>query len=168
MTRSDIFHVGLVFDRSDPKAEKISTPFFADFVRLDGVAERFGHRTALFIERPAMRDDAFIRRAILYTDGKRGANCGTSRGTDRDLRDKHRQPFITVENGKIGRAGIEPDVGMSFSLRHFDWPQEHFVPGGRSSSAECLYQASAPSFLNHSMTLRSALKSSRRLPQPSQ
>ena len=58
---------------------------------------------------------------------------------------------------------------MSFSLRHFPTaPQQHVVPGGSNSSAECLYQASAPSFSNHLITLRSALKSSSRLLQPSQ
>src|SRR5256885_12695882 len=63
------FYVGLVLDAGDPKAEKIGAPFFADFVRLNGVAERFGHRAALLIKRPALRDDAFVRRARSYADG---------------------------------------------------------------------------------------------------
>jgi len=63
------FYVGLVFDTGDPEAQKIGAPFFADFVRLNRVTERFGHRTALFIERPAVRDDAFVRRPIFYADG---------------------------------------------------------------------------------------------------
>ncbi len=63
------FYVGLVLDAGDPEAEKVGAPLFTDFVRLNGVAERFGHRTALFIERPAVRDDAFVRRPIFYADG---------------------------------------------------------------------------------------------------
>src|ERR1700682_1088770 len=57
---------------------------------------------------------------------------------------------------------------MSFSLRHFVAPQEHFVPTGSNSSGVCWYHASAPSFSNHFTTLRSAAKSSRRATQASQ
>ena len=48
---------------------------------------------------------------------------------------------------------------MSISLRQFAAPQEHFVPGGSSSSAECVYQASAPSRSKNGSTWRSAAKS---------
>src|SRR2546425_12094507 len=41
---------------------------------------------------------------------------------------------------------------MSVSFRSFVLPHsEHFAPRGRSSSVECAYQASAPSFLKSSI-----------------
>src|SRR5258708_19795333 len=57
---------------------------------------------------------------------------------------------------------------MSFSLRHFSAPHEHFVPAGSNCSGVCLYHASAPSFSNHFTTLRNGTKSLSCLPQASQ
>ena len=42
------------------------------------------------------------------------------------------------------------------SFCHFAAPHAHFVPGGSSSSAECVYQASAPSRSKNGRTCRSA------------
>src|SRR5437868_3649325 len=57
---------------------------------------------------------------------------------------------------------------ISLSLRHFAQPQSQAVPLGSSSSAGCVYQASAPSFSNQRITCRSAAKSSSLLPHLSQ
>src|SRR5439155_217085 len=54
------FYVGLVFDGTDPKAKQIRTPLFADFDGIEGVPDRFGHRAALFVERPALGDDSVL------------------------------------------------------------------------------------------------------------
>src|ERR1700674_3472442 len=76
----------------------------------------------------------------------------------------HSSPFNTE---RFDEPESNQTSRMSFSLRHFVAPHEHFVPAGSNSSGECWYHASAPSFSNHFTTLRSDLKSSSRFPHAS-
>src|SRR6266849_4725141 len=62
-------YVGLVFDGADPKAEEIGAPLFANFNGVERIAERFGHRAALLVERPAVGDDAAIGRSVAHARG---------------------------------------------------------------------------------------------------
>src|SRR5258708_13894001 len=63
------FYVGLVFDGADPQAKQISAPLFTNFDGIERVAERFGHRAALLVERPAVGDHAAIRLRVAHTGG---------------------------------------------------------------------------------------------------
>src|SRR6266478_1522936 len=86
-------------------------------------------------------------------------------GPSRDASAGHSAPFSTE---RFEEPESNHTSRMSFSLRHFDTPHAHVVSAGSNSSGLCWYQASAPSFSNHFTTLRSALKSSSLVPQPSQ
>ena len=62
-------YVRLVFDRCDPEAQQVRTPLLANLSRGNHVTERLGHRPALLVERPAVRDDSAIRRRVARAGG---------------------------------------------------------------------------------------------------
>ena len=58
------------------------------------------------------------------------------------------RPLLAVRTARCEEPESNHTSRMSFSLRHFAAPHEQFVPAGSNSSAECVYQASAPSRSN--------------------
>src|SRR5580704_18912683 len=61
-------YVGLIFDAGDPKPQQIRAPALANLGGIQRVAERLRHRLALFVERPAVGDYAFVGRIVMDAD----------------------------------------------------------------------------------------------------
>ena len=110
-------HVGRVVLRGDPQTQQVGAPFVADLGGQHDVAQRFRHRPALFVERPAVRQHVSVRRAAVHADADQqralepaailvGAFQIHVGGPGKIGRGRIRR----IEHGQMRRAGIEPDV----------------------------------------------------------
>src|SRR5207249_11005005 len=113
------FYVGLVFDGTDPKAKQIRAPFFANLDGVEGVAERLGHRTAPFVERPTVRDDAAIGRSVAHAGGHQQRTMEPAAILVGAFEINVGGPLGTFQYRQIRRAGIEPDVENVIFLAPF-------------------------------------------------
>ena len=117
MTFSRHAHVGCVVLRSDPQAQQVGAPLFADLGGQHHVAERFRHRPAVLVERPAVREHLAVGRAAAHADANQQRAVEPAAILVRAFEVHVRGPgqfrvgrARRIEHRQMRRAGIEPDV----------------------------------------------------------
>src|SRR6267143_4756723 len=104
------FYVGLVFDGANPEAQQIGAPLFANFNWIERVAERLGHRAALFVERPAVGHNTAIRRTVTHAGGYKQRTVEPAAILIGAFEINVRGPLGPLQYGEIRRAGIKPHI----------------------------------------------------------
>ncbi len=110
-------HVRRVILRRNPQAQQIRAPLFAHFRGQHDVAQRFRHRLALGVERPAVREHVPVRRAIAHGDANQQRAVEPSAILVRPFEIHVRRPgkFLavgieTIEHRQMRGARIEPHI----------------------------------------------------------
>ena len=107
----------MIILRGHPQAEQIGSPFFANLGRQDDIAKRFGHRPALLVERPTVREHPPIRRALANPNADQQRAVEPAAILVRALQIHVRRPrqfgigfARRTKHGKVRRSGVKPDV----------------------------------------------------------